>query len=267
MYELNGIRMVRNDRTILSIDHLEIPTHELTLILGHNGSGKSTLASIISGLVKPDAGTTKLEGGDLFTLSERERAQRAAFLPQKLPASEGLTCRELVRLGRFPWRGLFGRWRAEDEATVDEALAATGTAHYAQSYVDDLSGGERQRVWISMLLAQASPVMILDEPTSALDVRHQYGTLALLERLNRETGRGVIAIIHDINLALRFATHIVALKEGKVLFSGGAELLHSEENLRTLFEAPVKLMLHPDPPAAYTGGKKQLPLDVAVVCE
>lgn len=109
--------------------------------------------------------------------------------------------------------------------------------------------------------------MILDEPTSALDVRHQYGTLALLERLNRETGRGVIAIIHDINLALRFATHIVALKEGKVLFSGGAELLHSEENLRTLFEAPVKLLLHPDPPAAYTGGKKQLPLDVAVVCE
>ena len=100
MYELNGIRMVRNDRTILSIDHLEIPTHELTLILGHNGSGKSTLASIISGLVKPDAGTTKLEGCDLFTLSERERAQRAAFLPQKLPASEGLTCRELVRLGR-----------------------------------------------------------------------------------------------------------------------------------------------------------------------
>lgn len=99
MYELNGIRMVRNDRTILSIDHLEIPTHELTLILGHNGSGKSTLASIISGLVKPDAGTTKLEGCDLFTLSERERAQRAAFLPQKLPASEGLTCRELVRLG------------------------------------------------------------------------------------------------------------------------------------------------------------------------
>ena len=133
MYELNGIRMVRNDRTILSIDHLEIPTHELTLILGHNGSGKSTLASIISGLVKPDAGTTKLEGCDLFTLSERERAQRAAFLPQKLPASEGLTCRELVRLGRFPWRGLFGRWRAEDEAAVDEALAATGTAHYAQS--------------------------------------------------------------------------------------------------------------------------------------
>ncbi|HAB82504.1 MAG TPA: ABC transporter, partial [Sutterella wadsworthensis] len=131
----------------------------------------------------------------------------------------------------------------------------------------DLSGGERQRVWISMLLAQASPVMILDEPTSALDVRHQYGTLALLERLNRETGRGVIAIIHDINLALRFATHIVALKDGKVLFSGGAELLHSEENLRTLFEAPVKLMLHPDPPVAYTGGKKQLPLDVAVVCE
>ena len=219
MYELNGIRMVRNDRTILSIDHLEIPTHELTLILGHNGSGKSTLASIISGLVKPDAGTTKLEGCDLFTLSERERAQRAAFLPQKLPASEGLTCRELVRLGRFPWRGLFGRWRAEDEAAVDEALAATGTAHYAQSYVDDLSGGERQRVWISMLLAQASPVMILDEPTSALDPELTGEVLRVIRSL-AEQKMTMIIVTHEMAFARDVADRVIFMDDGVIVEQG-----------------------------------------------
>lgn len=137
MYELNGIRMVRNDRTILSIDHLEIPTHELTLILGHNGSGKSTLASIISGLVKPDAGTTKLEGCDLFTLSERERAQRAAFLPQKLPASEGLTCRELVRLGAFPGAGFLadGALKMKRLLTRHSRLPARRSMHKATSTI------------------------------------------------------------------------------------------------------------------------------------
>ena len=219
MYELNGIRMVRNDRTILSIDHLEIPTHELTLILGHNGSGKSTLASIISGLVKPDAGTTKLEGCDLFTLSERERAQRAAFLPQKLPASEGLTCRELVRLGRFPWRGLFGRWRAEDEAAVDEALAATGSAQYAQSYVDDLSGGERQRVWISMLLAQASPVMILDEPTSALDPELTGEVLRVIRSL-AEQKMTMIIVTHEMAFARDVADRVIFMDGGVIVEQG-----------------------------------------------
>ena len=226
MYELNGIRMVRNDRTILSIDHLEIPTHELTLILGHNGSGKSTLASIISGLVKPDAGTTKLEGCDLFTLSERERAQRAAFLPQKLPASEGLTCRELVRLGRFPWRGLFGRWRAEDEAAVDEALAATGSAQYAQSYVDDLSGGERQRVWISMLLAQASPVMILDEPTSGVDplTRREFWL-----HINSMVEKGVTVMVttHFMDEA-EYCDRIGLVYRGKLIASGTPDGLKAQ---------------------------------------
>lgn len=117
-----------------------------------------------------------------------------------------------------------------------------------------------------MLLAQASPVMILDEPTSALDVRHQYGVLALLEKICREEGRGVIAIIHDINLALRFATHIVAMKGGRVLFEGSADLLEDEKNLRALFEIDVKLMKHPMPPKDYAALHKD-PLQVAVVCE
>lgn len=264
MYELSNIRMVREGRTILSLDSLNIPTDRFTVVLGHNGSGKSTMASILSGLVRPDNGTVNLNGRDFFSLTERERARQAAFLPQKLPPSAGLTCRELVRLGRYPWRGLFMPWTAKDEDMVDQAMAATGTSQFALSFADDLSGGERQRVWIAMLLAQDSPVMILDEPTSALDVRHQYGILELLEQFNQKQGKGIIVILHDINLALRFATHIVALKGGHLLFDGGPEILRNEDHLQALFETKVRLIKHPCPPASWHG---QDPLEVAVVCE
>ncbi len=257
MFSLHGLRLVRAGRVILSIDKLTIPTNEFTVILGHNGSGKSTLASVLGGVLPPDEGNVRFDGEDWLALTETQRAQRAGFLPQKLPASAGLTCRELVRLGRYPWRGLFGRWRDEDEQAVTEALRLTGTERFAASFADDLSGGERQRVWIAMLLAQASPVMLLDEPTSALDVKHQYGVLALLKDLCQKKGRGVITILHDVNLALRFATHVVALKAGRILFEGSADLLHDERNLEALFETRVKLLPHPEP---------DLQREVAVVC-
>lgn len=247
MYSLSGVRVSRAGRDILLLPELTVPTDAFTVILGHNGSGKSTLASLLSGLARPDAGSVRLDGDEVSAVPERARARRVAFLPQKLPASEGLTCRELVRLGRHPWRGLLGRWRPQDEAIIDASLRMTGTERFAADWADELSGGERQRVWIAMLLAQAAPVMILDEPTSALDVKHQYGVLALLERLREEKGVGVITIIHDVNLALRFATHVVALKGGRLLFEDGAQLLRSEENLERLFETPVRLVEHPDP--------------------
>lgn len=262
MLALRNIQMTRGGRTVLDIDRLDIPTDRLTVVLGHNGSGKSTLASLLAGLEKPERGSIRLAGDELSELGEKARARRIAFLPQKLPASAGLTCRELVRLGRFPWRGLFGRWREEDESAVEAALRATGTHRFAGAYADELSGGERQRVWIAMLLAQAAPVMILDEPTSALDLRHQYGVLSLLAGLNRESGRGVIVILHDINLALRFAGHVIALKGGRVLFEGGVERLHDEANLRALLGTNVRLADHPFPPA-----DAPAPARIAVVCE
>ena len=242
MFDLTDIVVRREARTILEIDHLDIPTDKMTVILGHNGSGKSTLVNLLAGLLKPDKGSVKLNSDNIFALSEKECARRVAFLPQKLPSSSGLTCRELVRLGRFPWRGLFSRWNAEDEEAVKRALSATNTERFADSYVDELSGGERQRVWIAMLLAQSSPVMILDEPTSALDVKHQYGVLRLLAQLNKQAGIGIITIIHDINLALRYADHVVALKQGRVLFQGDAALLREENMLQSLYETPVKLV-------------------------
>ncbi|EJL6658639.1 ABC transporter ATP-binding protein [Vibrio cholerae] len=260
MFQLADIQMVRGGRTILAIDHLTIPTHELTVVLGHNGSGKSTLVSLLSGQQSPDCGQVTLNGQSLSSLLSKTLAKAVAFLPQKLPTSAGLTVRELVRLGRFPWRGTLGRWRKEDEQIIDAALEKTGVSGFAHNLADELSGGERQRAWVAMLLAQQSPVLILDEPTSALDVHHQYQLMALLAELNQTQGVGIIVILHDLNLALRYATHIVALKQGQIAFEGGAELLLDEQRLSDLYHSPIRLIDHPNPISHSSTNK------VAIVC-
>ncbi|EOX4126866.1 ABC transporter ATP-binding protein, partial [Vibrio cholerae] len=153
-----------------------------------------------------------------------------------------------------------GRWRKEDELIIDAALEKTGVSGFAHNLADELSGGERQRAWVAMLLAQQSPVLILDEPTSALDVHHQYQLMALLAELNQTQGVGIIVILHDLNLALRYATHIVALKQGQIAFEGGAELLLDEQRLSDLYHSPIRLIDHPNPISHSSTNK------VAIVC-
>ncbi len=245
MFTLTDIRMQRGGREILKIDELSIRSDGLTVVLGHNGSGKSTLVNLLSGQVAPDRGEVRLNQQHLDRLSPKERARQIAYLPQKLPEAAGMTVRELVRLGRFPWRGSLGRWRREDSAILEQAMAQTGVLPFADRLADPLSGGERQRAWIAMLLAQQSPVLILDEPTSALDIGHQYQLMTLLARLNAESGRGVIVILHDLNLALRFATDILALKQGRIAFCGPADLLLEERRMSALFDTEIALVDHP----------------------
>lgn len=260
MFQLSDIKIIRDGREILAIDHLEIPTSELTVVLGHNGSGKSTLVNLLSGQATPDTGLVRLNQQDLNQYKTKDLAKQVAYLPQKLPSSAGLTVKELVRLGRFPWRGTLGRWKKEDEQIIQSAMEKTGVERFSSALADQLSGGERQRAWVSMLLAQQSPILILDEPTSALDVHHQFQLMGLLSELNRQEGVGIIVILHDINLALRYATHIVALKQGQVAFEGGAEILLDEARLSDLYQSSVKLIDHPEPALSATSQK------VAVVC-
>jgi iron complex transport system ATP-binding protein len=153
-----------------------------------------------------------------------------------------------------------GRWRKDDEVIIDRAIAKTGITAFTNTLVDDLSGGERQRAWVAMLLAQQSPVLILDEPTSALDIQHQYQLMGLLSDLSQQEGCGVIVILHDLNLALRYATHIVALKQGQIDFSGPASELDDEKRLTSLYQTPIKLVEHPHPNNESTTNK------VAIVC-
>ncbi|CAH0531684.1 Iron(3+)-hydroxamate import ATP-binding protein FhuC [Allocatenococcus thiocycli] len=260
MFQLSNIQIVRGRRQILGIDQLNIPTNELTVVLGHNGSGKSTLVNLLSGQMSPDKGSVELNGQNLSSLKTKELAKQIAYLPQKLPASAGLTVEELVRLGRFPWRGALGRWNAEDKQIISQAMQRTGVTPFAQALADDLSGGERQRAWVSMLLAQQSPILILDEPTSALDVHHQFQLMALLSELNKTENVGIIVILHDLNLALRYATHIVALKKGQIAFEGKADMLLDEARLSELYESPITLIDHPTPADTLASRK------VAVVC-
>lgn len=259
MFQLSNINIIRDQRTILTIDSLAIPTTELTVVLGHNGSGKSTLVNLLSGQMAPDTGTVCLQNKNLADYKTKVLAQEIAYLPQKLPASAGLSVRELVRLGRFPWRGTFGRWQAEDETIIQQAMEKAGVVPFADTLADNLSGGERQRAWVAMLLAQQSPVLILDEPTSALDIQHQYQLMQLLSELNKTQSIGVIVILHDLNLSLRYATHIIALKQGRIDFEGHASLLQDESRLSSLYDTQIKLVAHPDHPESAMH-------KVAVVC-
>ncbi|MFP4138363.1 MAG: ATP-binding cassette domain-containing protein [Halomonas sp.] len=214
-------------------------------LIGHNGSGKSTLLKLLARQQPASQGELHLDGRPLSAWGYRAFARRVAYLPQHLPAAENLTGRELVGFGRYPWHGLLGRHGREDEAAIDRALALTHTEAFADRQVDTLSGGERQRVWLAMLLAQQSRFLLLDEPLAALDIAHQVEVLALIRRLCRELGLGVIIVLHDINMAARYCDHLVALHGGRLLAQGTPEEMMNGETLQAIYGIPMHVMTHP----------------------
>lgn len=245
MLSLKHIQITRDNRSILSIDDLSIDTSGFTLILGHNGSGKSTLAKILSGQLSPDSGEITLNNTNLNHFKARELAKEIGYLGQYLPQVPGLTVTELVKLGRFPWRGLLGRWQAQDKAIIQQAIEQTDMSGFSNIDVDQLSGGEKQRAWIAMLLAQQAKTLILDEPTAALDIAHQYELLTRLKSLHKEQGIGVIVVLHDINLALRFAGDVLAMQQGQVVFHGNSDNFAQTDRLSQLFNVDLQVQQHP----------------------
>ncbi len=250
MFELTGIAKRHDGREVLRVDRLALGGAGVTVILGHNGSGKSTLLSILARQSRPDEGETLLDGAPLAGFAQRRLARRVAYLPQRLPPVPGLTVRELVRLGRYAWRGPFAPWRAEDRTAVARAMERTGTTGFADTLADSLSGGERQRAWIAMLLAQDAPVLLLDEPTAALDLAHAYDVMDLLARLARDDGRRVLVVLHDINLAARFGERVLALKSGRIAFDGGPGDFLSPNLLHDLYGLDMALLDGPQGPVA-----------------
>ncbi|WP_375260767.1 ABC transporter ATP-binding protein [Palleronia sp.] len=251
MYALADISVSHDGRRVLDVPGLHLGGQGVTAILGHNGSGKSTLLGCLARQLRPDTGTIALDDRPLDAYRQRDLARAVAFLPQRLPPLEGLTVRELVRLGRYPWRGALGRWRVEDHAAVDRALIQTAADPLADRLADETSGGERQRGWIAMLLAQDAPILLLDEPTSALDLRHAEEIMALLRRL-ADDGRRIIVVLHDINLAARHADRIVALNQGRVAFDGPRDAFLDADVLSRLTGVPMALLDRsaPHPPHA-----------------
>ncbi|MCS6828844.1 MAG: ABC transporter ATP-binding protein, partial [Caldilinea sp.] len=220
MLKARDLTLAYDKTVIIEALGLTIPGGKITALVGPNGCGKSTLLRGLARLLKPRGGAVLLNGQDIHRLPTRDLAKQLGILPQGPVAPEGLTVRELVAQGRYPHQSWLQQWAAEDEAAVNKALEITGMMALADRPVDALSGGQRQRAWIAMTLAQETAIILLDEPTTFLDLAHQIEVLHLLERLNREEGRTIVMVVHDLNHATRHAQHIVALRNGRIVAGG-----------------------------------------------
>ena len=233
------------DREVVSGLDLDVPTSQVTAVVGPNACGKSTLLRGLARLLAPSRGAVILDGHSIATRSTREVARVLGVLPQQPVAPGGLTVVDLVSRGRHPHHGLLRRWTRADEDAVVEALLATDTLHLSDSLVDTLSGGQRQRVWLALTLAQRSEILLLDEPTTYLDLAHQVDMLDLIDTLNATRGTTVVMVLHDLGLACRYADHLVAMRDSAIVAQGAPSDVITTETVRTVFGLDAHVL--PDP--------------------
>lgn len=214
----------------------EIPKGKITSLIGPNGSGKSTFLKALARVLHPMKGVVLLEGQPVHQLASKEVAKNIALLSQNSEANIGLTVKEVVSYGRYPYQKGFSGLNQTDYEKIDWAIQVTGLSNFANRGIHTLSGGQRQRVWIAMALAQDTDILILDEPTTFLDPAHQLEILSLLNAINKKHGKTIIMSIHDLNHASRFSDHILALKKGKLLFEGPPEQVFTEDIMQNIFE-------------------------------
>ncbi len=231
-------------QVIDSLD-LALPAAKVSVLIGSNGCGKSTLLKAMARLLTPQSGTVILDGADIHTSNTAQIARQLAILPQTTVSPEGITVRQLVSLGRFPYQNWLRQWSAEDEQQVEEALRLTGTTDLQHRPVDALSGGQRQRVWIAMTLAQATNTVLLDEPTTYLDLAHQIEILELLRGLNQQQGKTIVMVLHDLNLACRYADHLVAVHQGRVYAQGAPKQIMTEALVNKVFNLRCRIIDDP----------------------
>ncbi|MDR1426923.1 MAG: ABC transporter ATP-binding protein [Bifidobacteriaceae bacterium] len=225
---------------------VRIPNGAFTVIVGPNACGKSTLLRALARLLVPQAGRVILDGRDIASRPTKQVAREIGLLPQSSIAPPGITVEDLVARGRYPHQSVLKRSVDRDRASVAAAMAATGVSKLADAPVDELSGGQRQRAWIAMALAQDTPILLLDEPTTFLDIAHQVEILDLLTRLNRE-GKTIVAVLHDLNQASRYATHMIAMAAGSVRMSGPPQEVVTEDLIAEVFG--LACVVIPDPVA------------------
>lgn len=233
-------------RTVAEDLTVAVPDGSFTVIIGPNACGKSTLLRALARLLRPARGTVLLDGADIHRRPARQVARTLGLLPQSATAPDGLTVAELVSRGRYPHHGLLRQWSREDERVVDRAMADTGVAELADRPVDELSGGQRQRVWIAMALAQQTPLLLLDEPTTYLDIAHQVEILDLCARLHEEQGRTLVAVLHDLHQAARYATHLVAMRDGRVVAAGDPRRIVTTDLVEEVFGLTCRIIEDPE---------------------
>lgn len=223
---------------------IEIPDQSFTVIIGPNACGKSTLLRTLSNLIKPSEGHVILDGKKIHTYKSKVVAKKLGLLPQSSTAPDGITVANLVAHGRYPYQNFIQQWTESDEHAVITALELTKTANLANRLVDELSGGQRQRVWVAMVLAQQTPLLLLDEPTTFLDIAHQIELLELFKDLN-EQGNTLVAVLHDINHAARYATHLIAMKKGRIIAQGNPVDIVTEDLIEEVFDLKCKVIQDP----------------------
>ncbi|MFF5056502.1 ABC transporter ATP-binding protein [Micromonospora sp. NPDC000663] len=242
---VEGLTLGYRDRVVISSLDLGVPPGKITAIVGANACGKSTLLRSMSRLLAPRTGHVLLDGKQVHRLPAKQLARTLGLLPQSPTAPEGITVADLVGRGRNPHQRMLSRWSREDDAAVAAALDATRTADLADRSVDELSGGQRQRVWIAMALAQQTDLLLLDEPTTFLDVSHQVEVLDLLTDLNLTRGTTIVMVLHDLNLAARYADHLIALTGGRLHAAGEPAQVLTQECVRAVFGLDSRVVIDP----------------------
>ncbi|MFJ7338562.1 ABC transporter ATP-binding protein [Streptomyces sp. NPDC101110] len=241
-----NVTLAYDQRVIAEQLSVEIPDRSFTVIVGPNACGKSTLLRALSRMLKPSEGRVLLDGNVIQSMPAKKVARTLGLLPQSSIAPDGITVADLVGRGRYPHQGILRQWSADDERVVQESMRQTGVAELGDRYVDELSGGQRQRVWIAMALAQQTPLLLLDEPTTYLDIQHQIDVLDLCAELHEEQGRTLVAVLHDLNHAARYATHLIALREGRVIAEGAPKDIVTAELVEEVFGLRCQVIDDPE---------------------
>ncbi len=234
-FALNRVDYAVDHKTILRDLTLSVPEAAVTAIIGPNGSGKSTLLSLLSGLNTPGLGELNILGKPVQNWKRKLLARELAMVPQFSPVPAGMSVVDLVRCGRYPWVGSFGRMGKKDHAAVDEAIERTGLSDLANRDLMQLSGGERQRAWLAVALAQQTRVLLLDEPTSWLDIAHQLRLIEIVQTLNKDKGTTVVWVLHDLNQAAEYSDQLVVMKEGQLVCQGDASQVLDARLLKDVF--------------------------------
>lgn len=250
---VTGLSRLSADKATIGYDNrvishelsVQIPDNGFTVIVGANACGKSTLLRALSRLIQPSQGKVMLDGKAISHYPAKEVARRLGLLPQTSIAPEGITVADLVARGRYPHQKFIRQWSVDDEAAVVSAMEATKITPLSHRLVDELSGGQRQRVWVAMVLAQQTPMLLLDEPTTYLDIAHQIELLELLSDLNRREGHTVVAVLHDLNHACRYASHIIAMRDGQILAEGAPADIITAELVEEVFGLPCIIIEDP----------------------
>lgn len=231
---------------IIDNQSMLVPKGKITCLIGPNGCGKSTLLKTIGRVIKPRSGHIYLEGNNVLKADPKVLATQMAFLPQAPQAPGGLTVRELVAYGRYPYQKMMGTLSTKDYEMVAWAITETGLSGFEDRHLEDLSGGQRQRAWIAMALCQDTPYLLLDEPTTYLDLAHQLEVLELLKKLNETAHKTIVMVIHELNQAARFADYIVGMRDGKILYSGTPQDVIANEPLKALFHIDANVVADPE---------------------